>query len=333
MKSFLLIITVLWLTGLAWAQNVDYAGTSAANFLKIGINARTMAMGEAGITMSDDASAMFWNPGAISRIPRNSINLSTINWLVDTRVTYAAAILHAGVLGSFGLDFDYFSSGDIEETTLTQQDGTGRYFSASDYQIGLGFARNMTDRFSFGIKAKYIHERLSNVDASSFAFDLGAVFITSFLNDLRIAATLSNFGNRMKFSGRDLAVIYSVPGSPTGKEIPANLETLEWEIPLLFRFGLSDYLVKNEDFTLLGAFDILDSRDHETRFNAGAELGIYQTLYVRGGYKFNYDETSFSLGAGFNLQRILKWNAQLDYSYLDFGRFDPVNQFTLALAF
>jgi hypothetical protein len=328
---FFIILMVLPCPG--WAQNVDYAGTSAANFLKIGVGARNTAMGEAAITLSDDASALFWNPGAVSRIPGNSINLSTVNWLVDTRVTYAAVILHAGALGTLGLDFDYFSSGDIEETTLTEQDGTGRFFSASDYQIGLSFARNMTDRFSFGVKAKYIHEQLSNVNASSFAFDVGAVFITSFFNDLRIAATLTNFGTKMKFGGRDLSVIYSVPGSPTGKEIPANLETLEWEVPLLFRFGLSDYLIKHEDFSLLGAFDVLDSRDHDARFNAGTELGIYHTLYIRGGYKFNYEETGFSLGAGFNLQRILKWDAQLDYSYLDFGRFDPVNQFTMVLAF
>ncbi|NIT55891.1 MAG: hypothetical protein GWN00_06545, partial [Aliifodinibius sp.] len=79
--------------------------------------------------------------------------------------------------------------------------------------------------------------------------------------------------------------------------------------------------------------DILDSRDHDARFNVGGELGIYQSLYVRGGYKFNYDETTYSLGAGFNLNRILQWNAQLDYSFLDFGVFDPVNQFSLIVSF
>ncbi len=333
MKSFLLILIILCFNGMVLSQDVDYAGTSAANFLKIGVGARSMSMGDAGITLSDDASALFWNPGAISRIPENSVNLSTINWLVDTKVTYAAVVLHTGYAGTFGLDLDFFSSGDIEETTLTQQDGTGRFFDASDLQIGLSYARNMTDRFSVGIKAKYIQEKLVNVSASSFAFDIGAVFITSFFNNMRIGATLTNFGSKMKYSGRDLSVIYEVPGSPTGKEIPAKLETLEWELPLLFRFGLSDYLLNNEDFSLLGAVDILDSRDHDARFNVGGELGIYQSLYVRGGYKFNYDETTYSLGAGFNLNRILQWNAQLDYSFLDFGVFDPVNQFSLIVSF
>ncbi|NIT51894.1 MAG: PorV/PorQ family protein [candidate division Zixibacteria bacterium] len=333
MRYSLIIFLVLSLSGMVHSQNVDYAGTSAVNFLKIGVGARAMSMGDASITLAEDASALFWNPGAISRIPQNSVNLSTINWLVDTRVTYAGAILHAGLWGTFGIDLDFFSSGDIEETTLQQQDGTGRFFNASDVQVGISYGRNMTDRFSVGMKVKYIQERLSNVDASSFAFDIGAVFITSFLNDLRIGATLTNFGSKMKFGGRDLSVIYEVPGSPSGKEIPANLETLDWELPLLFRFGLSNYIYQNEDFSLLGAMDVVDSRDHDARFNVGGELGIYESLYVRGGYKFNYDETTFALGAGFNLQRILNWNANLDYSYLDFGRFDPVNQFSLVLGF
>ncbi|NIT55309.1 MAG: hypothetical protein GWN00_03420, partial [Aliifodinibius sp.] len=99
MKSFLLILIILCFNGMVLSQDVDYAGTSAANFLKIGVGARSMSMGDAGITLSDDASALFWNPGAISRIPENSVNLSTINWLVDTKVTYAAVVLHTGYAG------------------------------------------------------------------------------------------------------------------------------------------------------------------------------------------------------------------------------------------
>ncbi len=333
MKYLLPLLFLVGFYPLAFSQNVDYAGTSVANFLKIGVSARTMAMGDAGITQSEDASALFWNPGAISRIPSNSLHLSTVNWLVDTKVAYGAVVLHAGGMGTIGLDLDFFSSGDIEETTLTQQDGTGRYFSASDLQLGLTLARNMTDRFSVGFKIKYIQEKLANVQAGAFAFDIGAVFITSFLNNMRLAATLSNFGPKMQFTGRDLTVIYPIPGSPAGKEVPAYLKTLEWELPLLFRFGLSDYLLKRDDFSVLWAVDVLDSRDHDARFNVGTELGIYRSLFIRAGYKFNYEESNYSLGAGFDLRRVLKWNARLDYAFLSFGRFEPVSQFSLRLNF
>ena len=84
---------------------------------------------------------------------------------------------------------------------------------------------------------------------------------------------------------------------------------------------------------MLWAVDVLDSRDHDARFNVGTELSIYRSLFIRAGYKFNYEESNYSLGAGFDLRRVLKWNARLDYAFLSFGRFEPVSQFSLRLNF
>ncbi len=45
----------------------------------------------------------------------------------------------------------------------------------------------------------------------------------------------------MQFEGEDLSVTYTVPGNPGNKQVPAELSTLQWDIPLLLRFGISDY--------------------------------------------------------------------------------------------
>ena len=327
MISFL-ITSIFW--GAAGAQDVDYSGTSAANFLKIGVGARAVAMGDAASAVVDDASALFWNVAAIAGIENNiSVVISSMNWLVDTRYSYVAAAMKIRGLGSFGVDMQFLDYGNIEETTVYDQNGTGRYFSANDLSIGLGYARQSTDRFSFGIKLKYIAEKLANANANAIGIDVGAVFITSFFNNnLRLAASLSNFGTKMQFSGRDLAVIYEVPGSPSGKQIPASLSTMEWEVPLLFRFGLSNYFVKNDAWTLLASYDILDSRDFNVRHSLGVEIGFKNSIYLRGGYKFNYDEMTYSGGIGMDFSRFLGYNITLDYSYNDFGVFGPFNQFS-----
>jgi len=65
----------------------------------------------------------------------------------------------------------------------------------------------------------------------------------------------------------------------------------------------------------------------------GMELGLYKSLFIRGGYKFNYEEVTYALGAGFDLKKILNWNARLDYSFVSFGRFDPISQYSLVLNF
>jgi Type IX secretion system protein PorV len=315
------------------AQNVDFSGTSAANFLKVGVGARSMAMGDAATSIVDGPTALYWNVAGITRIENEiSFVFSTMDWLVDTRNSYIGAVFKVSSLGSFGLDLQFLNYGNIEETTVFDQDGTGRFFSASDFAFGLSYARQLTDRFSFGIKAKYIREDIANANGDAFALDFGAVFQTTFFNNnLRLAATLSNFGTKMKFEGRDLAVTYTVPGNPSGKQIPAELTTLEWEIPLLFRFGISNYFVNNEDWVFLAAFDVMDSRDYSVRYNLGGEIGFSQTVYLRGGYKFNYDEVTYTAGLGLDFSRILDVKVVLDYLYLNYDVFGNFNEFTLRI--
>jgi len=312
------------------AQNVSYAGTSVANFLKIGIGARAAGMGEAYMTASRDAFSQFWNPGTISRVENMSLAFTSINWLVDTQVNYVGVVLPMTV-GTFGVDVDYFGTGDIEETTVQEQDGTGRFFNASDMQVGVSYARNMTDRFSFGVKLKYLREELANVQADAFAFDIGSLFITDFYNQLRIGISLSNFGSKMQFDGRDLRVVYPVADSPSNKEVPAVLETQKWELPLYFRFGVSTDLITFGNSQLTAAFDVLDSRDHEARENLGLELGISDYLFLRSGMRFGYDEAGYSFGAGVKIGMAGVGDLRADYAWTDFGRMNPVQQFSLVI--
>ncbi len=332
-KIFVLgVLTVGLCVHPVFAQNVDYAGTSVANFLKIGIGARAAGMADAYITESNDAFSLYWNPGTISRIGHPSLAFSTINWLVGSKINYASAVIPFSI-GSFGVDIDYFGTGDIEQTTIQEQDGTGRYFNASDMQLGLAYARNMTNRFSFGMKVKYIRETLASVNASAVAFDIGSLFITNFYNNLRIGISLTNFGQKMQFDGRDLRVVYQVIDSPSNKEVPAVMQTNQWELPLSFRFGIATDLIRAGNMKLSSGLDILDTRDHKARENLGFELNYNGIAFLRGGTRFGYDEAGFSFGGGANIGIANIGHITADYAYTDFGRLQAVQQFSLALAF
>src|SRR4051812_46483804 len=52
------------------------AGTASADFLKLGVGARYLAMGEAATAVADDANAIFWNPANIARLKRSSISFT-----------------------------------------------------------------------------------------------------------------------------------------------------------------------------------------------------------------------------------------------------------------
>ncbi len=327
----IIMVTSVWVA----AQDVDYSGTSAANFLKIGVGARQVALGDAASAVVSDASALFWNPAAITRIKgHGGVTLVTMDWLVDSRLSYGAVTLNMANIGSFGFDIQYLDYGKVEETTVYDQNGTGRFFGASDMAVGLTFARRLTDRFAFGVKVKYIREQLANASASAFGFDMGAIFRTTFFhNNLWLAATLTNFGSKMKFGGPDLSVIYTIPGNPANKQVPAVLETLEWELPLAFRFGVANYFIRNERLSWLVAYDVYDSRDFRVRHNLGTEVGYLHALFLRAGYKFNYDEVSYTLGAGLNLQAYVNFPLQFDYSFTNYGPFGGLHQLTINITY
>ena len=314
------------------SQVINYAGTSVANFLKIGLGAKSVGLAEADITMADDASMLYLNPGSVSWLEKSSVNFSYIQWFVQTSISYFSFVYPTS-FGNIGLDIIYFGSGDIHETTLLKQEGTGRVISASDLSIGLAYAKNLTDRFSFGLKVKYLYEQLASVSASTFAFDIGSVFITSFLNNLKIGISLSNFGGTFKFEGNDLLVSQLVPGTTTNKQVPAMLQTNSWDLPLLFKIGVSTVAFETSNYRVGVSYTVLDSRDYDVRHNIGGSIQVYDFVTLRGGYRFNYGEATFSAGIGLKTKTDFIGDLSFDYAYSDYGRLKGVSQFTICINF
>ncbi len=332
---FLLFLSSCSLSSEISAQNggsLEQVGTSMANFLKVGIGARALAMGDAYVAISEDISAMYWNPGALDRIRRSEIIVQQTNWLVGTKIYYIGACYRFGNLGTAGISAHYFSSGEIDETTLLFPDGTGRSFTADDFAIGLTYSKQITDRFSVGATVKLIRETLSKEKASAVAIDIGSIFETNFLNNLRIGMSLSNLGGSMRLSGSELSVQYaSNPAYPT-KVIRSDLATEYWDIPLFFRFGLATDIMKNETYRWTLSGDIMDARDFIHRLSLGTEFGLRELIFLRGGYKFNSDEDTFTLGGGVQFQ--IAHNAlRLDYAYGRFGIFDQTQRFSFIFEF
>ena len=65
-STLILIIVLCILNSASFSQ--DKVGTSAAPFLGINIGGAASSMGGAYVSMARDASAIYWNPGAMSRL-------------------------------------------------------------------------------------------------------------------------------------------------------------------------------------------------------------------------------------------------------------------------
>ena len=61
-------ITIIFVIAFAMLSAQSKVGTSSAQFLGIGVGPKAIAMGGAFTSIANDASTLYWNPGAISRL-------------------------------------------------------------------------------------------------------------------------------------------------------------------------------------------------------------------------------------------------------------------------
>ncbi|MBN2088590.1 hypothetical protein JW964_03210, partial [candidate division KSB1 bacterium] len=83
--SFLTLFLTFWVMSI-YSQDFQKIATTGFVFLELPVTARSVAMGETGITMTNAAAeGLFTNPALISLAPqRMSANVSYADWYVET---------------------------------------------------------------------------------------------------------------------------------------------------------------------------------------------------------------------------------------------------------
>ncbi len=217
---------------------------------------------------------------------------------------------------------------------MQQQNGTGEYWSASDIAINLSYSRNLTDRFSVGGTVKFISQKIYDVSASGFGLDVGLLFYTQ-LEGLRLGMNISNFGTEMQLDGKSLLQPIDVDPANAGNNsnISGALLTEAWSLPLTFTVGLAYDAINNEDWLLTLAGDALIPNNQSTYGNVGLELTWNQLISLRGGYNsLLKEDAQEGLTGGVGIQYDFGgFFAKFDYSYTDFGIFDPISRFALSV--
>lgn len=312
-------------------------GTTAGQFLGISVGPRAIAMGGAYVASNDDATLLYWNPGAFQQASKSQFVFSNSDWLVDTKFRWFGFMLNLGDENAIGLSVTQLDYGEEPVTSVTLPEGTGERWSAQDLAIALSYCRRLTDRFSMGGSVKYIEQKIWNESASTFAFDLGLLFITGF-NDMRLGVSMSNFGGDLTLSGRDLlkSVDIDPANSGSNKSLVGDLKTDPWSLPLLFRVGVAMDVVKTEEARLTLAADALRPNDNDESVNVGGEAGWNETIFLRGGYKsvFGKDaQEGLSLGAGLRYKAEGLGSLEVNYAYTQFGLFGNLNTVSLAIGF
>ena len=303
-----MLVSALLITQTSPGQTFKKNATAGFTFLELPVTARSAALGEATLALSDvNASSVFDNPGALGFMSQeHSLSASYAPWFADIK-NYAASYAVKTPIGIVGLGLVALDYGSIPRSIVAQ--GQKVYevigtFDAKSLAVGLTYGAMLTDRFSFGATVKYAEETIDIYRARNLLFDGGVLYYTG-LGSFRIAAVVQNFGVNAKFIND------------------------EFKMPTVFKMGaamevLGDQGAENRITVLAEA---MHPNDASERVTVGAEYAWKNTLSLRAGYKFFYDEESYSVGVGVNPQLSVPFS--LDFAYTDYGRLGRISRFTV----
>ncbi|MBU0743218.1 PorV/PorQ family protein [bacterium] len=336
-----LLFMALFAAGLLSAGSSVYAISGAgAIALEFPIGARYNALGEAGTALSQDATAMWWNPGGLAfatdvhsgRI--HAMQSKLVPDLADDIAIYWGGYVGRKWGGSLGFNLTYLSMG---EQLATSDDGTpGENFTSNMWAAGVVYGTRLSPNLGFGIGFKFFRDNLApdNVlqdkqggSGSTFAVDAGVLW--------KVPSLKSNFAVAISNLGPNITHVDADQSDP---------------LPRKITFGAARSLMHSEATSLLFVADMLvpllswdDAADDyglgldfgEKEWGVGLEWSYVQSLFIRLGYKKGTGQIEdMTWGLGMHMGRWVGQNITFGFASVPQAKgLKNVNRFSIGYDF
>lgn len=281
--------------------------TAGVSFLKIGMGARAASLGDAYTALSDDATAIYWNPAGLAQLQHKELNFIHNEWFENINYETISFVYPFEDI-TIASSLNYLYTGKIEETTMSPPYKTGRVFEASDMALSIALAQKLQENLFIGIGFKSIYQKIEKEKDNGYAIDAGLFYKLS--QAIKLGLTVQNLGSSIKFI----------------KE--------ETPLPTTYRIGLA---ANKRDFTL--TTDISKSNDNKITLSSGFEVLFGNIVALRFGYrhkdsnkelgKFRNISTGLTGGFGINL----KDSIVIDYGFVPYGELEDTHRISLLIKF
>ncbi len=163
---------------LAVLVSSGWASKYAGEFLSVGVGARPMGMGGAFAAISDDASAIYWNPAGLARLPQRQVlfmhaesfgGLVRHDFLgVGLPLRTAHSALGMGLL-RLGVEEIPYTEWDPE----THRPRVLKEVNDSEVALYFSYTRSLQEKLSLGGSAKIIRKSVGDDHAWGLGVDAG----------------------------------------------------------------------------------------------------------------------------------------------------------------
>ncbi|MDR1998311.1 MAG: PorV/PorQ family protein [Candidatus Margulisbacteria bacterium] len=282
-------------------------GTTAANYLKIGLGAKAAALGENFTAGADDSSAVYWNTAGLGSVRAARVDFMQLNWLagISAKTVFGAYPLSdKDTLGAYMLMLDtpqdkemVYISSDENGGGGTDGTETGSKFKSAISVLNLGYSRIISRKLDAGLGLKVINEDLAGDQATGLALDAGIIY-KDLLPSLKLGLTVQNIG--LKALRPD-------------EEFPLTLA------------GGAEYslLLWRNKLNLLA--DVRLPNDNAPRLGLGVEYWLGNILAGRVGYN-TFSQLSLGLGLSFA-------GLAADYAYVPMGELGVTHRISVGYSF
>lgn len=283
-KTTLMIIVLILTIHYSFASEGN--GGQGGAFLRMPIGARPAGMGNAFVSIADDANAMYFNIAGLYQIKTITFGAMYSLMSMDRRHYQGSLIYSNPTLGALGVMFTGFGVTDIDGRDKAGN-STGK-FDDSEMAFSIGYGRQLFSFIGIGVGFKYLHHSLQNQSASGMGYDAGLhsniALRSRILKRIRLGLGVSNIAAKFKWD---------------------TVSSHQDEIPFTARLGASmDLQVQSIKVTT--AFDATQTATESIELHAGAETWFFNVLGIRAGL----DGSDFTYGASL---RIIKF--EIDYAF------------------
>ncbi|GHE64831.1 MAG: hypothetical protein VYB44_06540 [Bacteroidota bacterium] len=301
-------------------------------FLSIGVGARALAMSNAMTSVSDDVTAVYWNPAALTDIEyRYQFSFQHAAYFAGVaNYDYLGAAMAIDTDSHMGMAIIRLGIDDIPDTRLLFDD-QGRidysrinFFSAADLAFVFSYARGVSfisgENFveggglTFGINAKIVRRRIGDfATAWGFGLDASAKYRVDDWNFGLMLRDISTTFNTWTINKEALRPVFN----QTNNDIPGN--STEITLPKAI-VGAS------RSFRINDKIDVLTSADMVFTFDGRRNVLVKSRLASidpQVGAEFDYENKFFlRMGIG-NFQRVKDFSRGDQPSESTFWSFQP----------
>jgi len=279
-------------------------GRTGADFLNIGIDTRSAALGGTGTAYAANSSASYWNPAGLTSVRSAQVLFSHFVMFQDISFDYLGGAIPLSSRCGVAAGISYLGYGSIEGYDASNNP-TGQVNSTYDMAVAVSAAYQITDAVSAGITTKAVMVSLAGESGSAAAVDLGLRLTRG---AFAFGASAVNLGNRLE------------------------INKSQADLPAAIRLGIA---FDSEESPVMVATELHRPIHGSASIRMGAEYAFIRKYFLRVGYRadVNGDASSqpgFSLGAGAGMGPI-----HFDYSFAPGGDLitDDLHRFSLIFSF